>query len=201
MPLYELKRRESETWWEKGRYLCVPGRPGAARHRCTSRVRDRTRGTSWSRWHSKSTPKIKQLCYYLCASSSQTISSLILIHINKNGWVFTVHRITNSDCVNETRGNFYGHCSGHTMQQLLPYRKNTHKQTSQKPVPSVILQSCSHTAFTRHIDEKLPGPLWKNHLKSFYLFIAHCSPFMLSPWIISLWLARPFRPANIRFLN
>lgn len=59
--------------------------------------------------------------------------------------------------------------------------KKKHKQTSQKPVPSVILQSCSHTAFTRHIDEKLPGPLWKNHLKSFYLFIAHCSPFMLSP--------------------
>lgn len=135
MPLYELKRRESETWWEKGRYLCVPGRPGAARHRCTSRVRDRTRGTSWSRWHSKSTPKIKQLCYYLCASSSQTISSLILIHINKNGWVFTVHRITNSDRVNETRGNFYGHCSGHTMQQLLPYRKKNTQTNLTKTSP------------------------------------------------------------------
>lgn len=166
MSLYEWKKRESETWWEKGRYLCVPGRPGAARHRCTSRVRDRTRGTSWSRWHSMSTPKIKKPSYYLCASSSQTISSLILIHINKNAWVFTVHRITNSDCVNETRGNFYGHCSGHTMQQFLPYRKKTNL-TKTSPFSNIAeLQSYSF-----HLSHRWETS-WSIMEKSFEIFLS-----------------------------
>lgn len=50
--------RQSERMWTgRWRYLCVPGRPGAARHRFMSRNKDRRCGISFSRRDSINTPR------------------------------------------------------------------------------------------------------------------------------------------------